>query len=172
MKKLLLCLLFASVTTSLIADCDSCDCDYTARSYLNVHPQFQSFSPEYFAGFKSDRLHAKEDGCGGAFQFVVLGGSSTKGKKLATYFLPFCEPVLTAGEDINFTTQENDFDILATDFNVYTQNGDFLSTFGIKPKQSMVGFGVHYRQAFWQMKTKAVVFGQAFPSLCFASKMI
>src|SRR5690606_3612099 len=52
-------------------------------------------------------------------------------------------------EDVT-TLQANDYDIYAPNFNVFTQNGDFLSEFSIRPKQSVVGFLVHYRQAFMQ----------------------
>ncbi len=154
MKKLLSCLLLASFTTSLFASCDSCECDATGKSYLNVHPQGQSFSPEYFSGFKSDRLHAKEDGRGGTFQFVIMGGSSTKSKDLARYFLPFCKEELKAGSQIAEAPQQNDFDIYAPNFNVFTQNDEFLSEFSIRPKQSVVGFLVHYRQSFMQNEEK------------------
>src|SRR5688572_21087411 len=89
-------LLLSSVTAQIAAgsgccrtECppdNSCDVEYTSRSYLFVRPAFLSASPEMISGFRSDRLHFREDGLHGTAEAVVFGNKSTDDHSLARYF--------------------------------------------------------------------------------------
>ncbi len=159
-KKILSYLLGLIIVSPIFADCSSCDCDATAKSYLSVRPHYQPWSPEYFAGNKSNRVRAKEGGINGTFEFAILGSKSTRSDDLARYFLPNCGTSVRAGNNIAavdrsdtddiISVGQNDFDIFAENFGVITNNDQFLSEICLKPEQSVVGFGVHYRQSFWQ----------------------
>lgn len=152
-KQLLgLLLISASIAGTVNADCnssttDSCHCEATSRSYLGIRPQGQSVSPEYLAGFRNNRLHAKEDGWGGAIQAVLFGGRTTKSKDLDRYFLPFCKEAIISSDEAPAVGVIRD--VFAEDFNIYTTGNDFKSTVSFSPRQSTVGFLLHWRQAFW-----------------------
>ena len=157
-RNYILMLLLTLVSGSLLADCcrtectvdNSCDCEITSRSYLAVRPLFQSASPEKVSGFRSDRLHAKEDGWHGTAEMAVFGSKSTNDRDLARYFFPFCKTILVAGTDGNtpiLPTSSKPLDISARNFNVFTANGTFKSEISIRPQQSVVGAGFHVRKA-------------------------
>ncbi len=162
LNKSILLLLFAVVSGSLLAtDCcrtecspdSSCDCEITSRSYLAVRPHFQSASPELISGFRSDRLHAKEDGWHGATQLAVYGSKSTNELDLARYFFPFCKTSLIVEEavfagNIPLPTSSRPMDILANNFNIFTNDVNFKSEISIRPQQSVVGAGFQLRKAF------------------------
>ena len=168
-----LILLFSLVSGSLLADCcrtecsvdSSCDCEITSRSYLATRPLFQSASPEKVSGFRSDRLHAKEDGWHGAAEFAVFGSRSSNDRDLARYFFPFCKTALIVEEFSNeapeeapnpvaLPTSSKPIDILANHFNILTVNEDFKSEISIRPRQSVVGAGFQVRKAFGMNEEK------------------
>jgi len=133
---------------------DSCDCEATSKTYLAVRPHFQSASPELVSAFRSDRMNAREDGKHGAIQFVLFGSKSTHGQDLARYFLPFCKTQLRVASADSILTQGVEADLLADNFNIFTENTQFESTFGICPQQSVFGFGIHARKGFWRNEEK------------------
>lgn len=161
MKKYLLGLWLlscASVLTTIADDCDadSCDCENISRTYLSVRPQFQSVMPEMVSGFRNDRMHAREGGCGVAKEAVLFGGKSVNSDDLARYFFPFCKTSLIADEAIGAFGGE---DLLTEHFRIYTQQGTnlpvgssqgFRSQICLAPKQSVVGLGLQARGSFWQ----------------------
>ncbi len=172
LSKSILLLLFAVVSGSLLAtDCcrtecspdSSCDCEITSRSYLAIRPHFQSASPELISGFRSDRLHAKEDGSHGAAQVAIYGSKSTNDLDLARYFFPFCKTSLIV-EEFNNTgdgsntptlpTSSQPIEILANHFNIFTVNNNFKSEISIRPQQSVVGAGFQVRKAFAMSEEK------------------
>ncbi len=164
MKRLhraILLLFFSIIGNVALADCcrtesppkDSCDCEITSRSYLAVRPLFQSASPEMISGFRSDRLHSKEDGWHGAAQAVIFGSKTTNTRDLARYFFPFCKTELVV-EEFNFDdstvvlpTSSEPIDLLANHFNISTVNHNFKSKISIRPQQSVVGAGLQVRKA-------------------------
>jgi len=121
--------------------CDPCECRVQARSTFVVRPQFQVGSPEYLAAFR-DRMHANENGHGGALRFSLFGGKSTNADRLATYFTPFCKSRLL----VKTNEDEPARDIDPQHFNVTLAEGDFQSTINFCPKISTVGLGITYRQ--------------------------
>lgn len=132
--------------------CSSCDCIGGGKTYFNVRPLYQSVSPELISDFRNDKMRMAQDGRGGAFDFVVFGGKSTKAHDLGSYFMPFCKKVLTVSEELNDFANSG-ADLLAQHFNIYTQdgtagNGGFRSTFTFCARQSAVGLGLHYKQGF------------------------
>lgn len=156
MKKYIIGLLLLSTVPSLFGDdgtgCpSSCECEITSRSFLTVRSHFHSWAPEYVSAFRYDRNHAKPDGIHGAVQFVVFGSQSTNPCDLARYFFPFCKTSLIVDERILVGLEK---DLLAEHFNIFTRRGTFRSIISIAPKQSVVGFGVHYRQSFYRNEEK------------------
>lgn len=150
MSLLSLCIIMPLFSESCFR-ADSCDQEITGRSHLSVRPQFQSMSPEYVAGFRDDRLHERFDGIRGAFQIILLGGKSVKDKDLARYFFPFGKTELIVDERINSDIKK---DLLAQNFNIYTINGNFRSRIQIRPSQTAVGLGFHYRQSIYRNDDK------------------
>jgi hypothetical protein len=164
-RSYILLVLFALVSGSALAnDCcrtecsveNSCDCEITSRSYLAVRPMFQSSSPEKVSGFRSDRLHAKEDGWHGTAEVALFGSKSTNDRELARYFFPFCKTSLIVEEfqggdggsnPVVLPTSSKPLDVLANHFNIFTVNGDFKSEISIRPSQSVVGAGFQVRKA-------------------------
>ena len=171
-------LLIAVISSNLLAtDCcrtecapdNSCDCEITSRSYLAVRPHFQSASPELISGFRSDRLHAKEDGWHGAAQLAIYGSKSTNDRDLARYFFPFCKTSLIVEEFDNeanggtnapaLPTSSRPIEIEANHFNIITLNRatlneSFKSEISIRPQQSVVGAGFQLRKAFCMNEEK------------------
>lgn len=135
----------SSCSTSSSSSCGDkhCQCPCAGKTFMTVRPMYQSARPELVAGFRNDRMVAAQDGWHGAFDFVVFGGRTTNGRRLAEYFLPFCKNDLTFSEVIG-----SDADILAQNFNIFTVNDDFASTVSFKARHSEVGLGLHYKQGF------------------------
>jgi hypothetical protein len=154
-KLLVVLLLAGSVAIMLHAGCDndSSRLEATSKTTLAIHPLFVSQSPEMVSGFRNDRNITRENGRGGAFQAVLFGSRTTNADNLARYFFPDGLESLIAAEDgpttgtTGFSIKKN---LLAQDFNVFTVNGDFMSTITIEPHQSVIGLGLHYRQSFWK----------------------
>ena len=124
---------------------NSCDVNATSRSYLDVRPLFQSVAPEMVAGFRDNRIHAREGGAHGAAQVVILGSKSTNSEDLARYFFPFGKTQLLVDEQIGALINQ---DLLAEHFNIFTVDGNFRSRITIDPEQSVVGAGFHVKQGF------------------------
>ncbi len=141
---------FSNAILAKVSRVDSCDLEATSRSFLSIHPHFQSSSPEMVSSFRSDRMHAREDGKNGTIQFVLLGSRTTNDKDLARYFFPFGKDSLVVSEQFG----QEDTDILSQHFNLFTQNQNFKSRISIKPKQSVIGLGFHYRQSFKRNEEK------------------
>ena len=127
---------------------NSCDCEITSRSFLSIPPLFQSVRPEMIAGFRSDRLHFREDGRRGAVEAVVFGSKSTNDRDLARYFFPFCKTELIVDERIGLGAPPQPQDLLAQHFNIFTLNGTFRSQISIRPETSSAGVGFYARKAF------------------------
>lgn len=144
---------------------DSCDVEYTGRTFLFERPAFLSVSPEMIAGFKSDRLHFREDGLHGTAEAVVFGNQSTNKIDLARYFFPNGKTELIVDEQINNTFPPLPQDLLAQNFNIFTVHGDFRSQISIRPETSQVGVGFYGRKAFCVNEEKGRGF---FTSLSFA----
>lgn len=139
-----------SIPCNTNSSCNSCECPNGGKTYFNVRPLYQSVSPELISGFRNDKMRAAKTG--GAFDFVIFGGKSTKANDLGSYFMPFCKNALTVNEELN-TQANGGADLLAQHFNIYTNDntagtGGFASTFAFCARQSAVGFGMHYKQGF------------------------
>ncbi|RTL06681.1 hypothetical protein EKK58_05130 [Candidatus Dependentiae bacterium] len=164
MKQYIPCLLLIGMALPIGAVTnESSDTDVSGRSYLAIQPHFHSSSPELVSGFRGDRSLARQDGWHGAMQFVLFGSRSTHHDNLARYFFPFGKTSLIASEDFksfkNSTNQvESSNDLLVGNFNIITVGGQnppgFKSRISIQPKQTIVGFGIHYRQSLWQNEEK------------------
>lgn len=153
-NNLLVLLSIGALTSSLLAEdlSESSRLEATSKTTLSIHPLFVSQSPEMVSGFRNDRNQTRENGRGGAFQAVLFGSRTTNSCDLGRYFFPDAQDSLLAAEDSDspapgFTIKKN---LLAQDFNVITNNGNFESIIKIAPKQSVIGLGLHYRQSFWK----------------------
>lgn len=154
-NNLLVLLSISVITLSLNAACDISDSslyEATSKTTLAIHPLFVSQSPEMVSGFRNDRNNTRENGRGGAFQAVLFGSRTSNSDDLARYFFPDAQESLIAAEDFptpapGFTRTKN---LLAQDFNIFTETGAFESVIKIAPEQSVIGLGLHYRQSFWK----------------------
>lgn len=170
LTKLLLCTMMLSLATSVYANncgscgscsssssscnsccnstrsCCDCECRGLSRTTFAARPQFQVCSPEYLTSFR-DRMEAREDGRGGAFQVAVFGGRSTKKGKLATFFTPFCKTKLLVSDDPTLTP-----DIDPQHFNVVlTGSQVFTSEISFCPRMTVFGIGLNYKQNLHQL---------------------
>lgn len=151
-------LVMASVVMAYMVRAEKCgvanesnDYDETGRSYLSARQLFQSQSPEMNAGFRDDRMHAREDGHGLTYQLVLFGGKSDDNDKIRRYFTPFGLSQLIVDEQIlNTITTGKTQNLLAAHFNIFTVNGDYRSVIEFHPKQTTVGLGFHFRGDVWQ----------------------
>lgn len=139
---------------------DSCDFEATSKTYIAFKPPFQPMDPEFVSGFRSMN-HAREDGIGGGFQIAFFGGKTTSKSNLARYFAPFginaAKTPIIFGADVGVQT----FNVLANHFGVLTVNSQdrsnpdqFLSEVTFKPKQTIFGVGLQWRQSFWRNEEK------------------
>lgn len=120
------------------------------KTFFTIRPLYQSVSPELISEFRNDRMHATENGIGGAWDFVIFGGKSTKDSAVGSYFMPFCQERLTVSEQLqNLDAPGTQVDLLSDHFNVFTLDGNFASEFSFSGNQSAVGLGLHYKQGFW-----------------------
>lgn len=121
-----------------------------SKTTLTVHPVFVSGTPELITSFRDNRNHIRPAGHNGAFQIALIGGQSVEKGDLARYFFPEGQEELFVAED----TPEDDFsknkNLLAQNFNIFTDDENFQSTIRIGPEQTIVGVGFHYRQLLWQ----------------------
>lgn len=99
--------------------------------------------------WRLSRIYAREDGKYGSFQIVPFGGKTGKSRRLASYFMPFCKAELLvkeAGSQSGSTASNEDRDIDATAFNIFTTDGDFESRICFRPEQTTAGVGLSWRQ--------------------------
>lgn len=151
----MIALLSLTVGIPILAGCDrneSNELEATSKTTLTVHPLFVSQQPELISGFRNDRNLTRENGWGGAFQAVLFGSQTNDGEDLAQYFLPDANTSLIAANDgpparPGFNVVKN---LLAQDFNVFTVDGTFESTISVRPQQSVIGLGLHFRQSVWK----------------------
>ena len=143
--------------------------DAYGQTFFSIRPEFETCSPEYQAGWR-DRAKARCDGRAGAFQFVPLGGQSTKSKDLMRYFSPspVDQLVVDSGalvanptppppalgtvdgsngrfpaRDINPTWFGIGFSAAQT-----TAPGRYQSILQFRPRRTVGGLGITYRQYF------------------------
>ncbi len=161
MKKILLSLLLLGSTASVFADtccpeeccpedscalrADSCECVASSQTYFNAHPHFQYHMPEHVAGFRQDRLFARDEGRGGALDVVLFGSRSTNSDDLARYFTPFCKKTLLVSED-RFSPARADID--PQHFRIISQSDPYEGRICFEARQSVIGLGFHYSQRF------------------------
>lgn len=119
----------------------SCDCKTQSHTFFSARPQYQSASPERVSLFRGDRSDARDNGWGGAFELTFFGGRSTRRDNLACFFTPFGKETLSVKEAPDATT-----DLVAQNFNIVTNGGNFESTISFAPRQSVFGLGMTYRQ--------------------------
>jgi len=130
---------------------NNCKAQTTSKTSLaNTQAPFSSVSPEMVAGFRIDRTYARQEGKNGVFQAVLFGSKSTNSKNLARYFFPHGKDVLMVAEDDLADDFNKKKDLLAQNFNIFTNDGNFRSEISIAPTQSLVGCGFHWRQSIWR----------------------
>jgi hypothetical protein len=132
----------------------SLDTEVTSRSFLAVEPNFHSCSPELVSAFRSNRTHMLEDGWHGALQIAIFGGRSRKSEDLARYFLPNGHTSLIVGEKTALPNTTNFPNILASNLGIFTVGDTLVNSISIRPKQSVIGGAIHYRQSFWRNDEK------------------
>ncbi len=127
-------------------NCDDCSCRATSKTFYTIEPVFQNSSPERLTFFRENRMMLREDGWKGALQIVPFGGKSTKGDRLARYFMPYCldEILVSEAQGVEGTT------VLANQLNIYTANGDFQSRVSFDPRHTFAGVGLNYVQKFYE----------------------
>ncbi len=136
---------FSSLVTSLVDSQHICACRAQSQSFFSIRPVYTVNSPEYLA-HNRDFYKKLDDLCyPGTIQLTALGGTSTHNDAIAKFFLPFCSTALHVTEQQTETT-----DILAQQFNIYTQNGTFDSTVEFHPRHSYAGLGINYQQRIYE----------------------
>jgi hypothetical protein len=123
--------------------------DFTSRTTYIKRPHFQSGSPERESFFRNNRL-STDIGLGGMFQVVPFGGRTTceSANEIARYFNPFNKQCLSVVEGDELESGIIQRDIDPSHFNIFTVNGNFQSVICLAPRESVVGAGFTYRQAF------------------------
>ena len=149
-------LLLSSATAQIAADCcrtecppdNSCDVEYTSRSFLATRPAFLSASPEMISGFRSDRLHFRQDGLHGTAEAVIFGNKSTDDRSLARYFFMNGKTDLIAADVSSNDFPPQPYDLFTRHFNIRTRLSTFRSQISIRPETSQAGVGLMVRKAF------------------------
>ena len=125
--------------------------DVYGHTFLSVRPEFESAFPEKTSQFR-DRAMARCDGNGGAFQFVAFGGQSVNARGLMKYFSPSGQTSLVVNSN-PATGGQSDIarDINPLNFGISYLNADgtpgtFSSVIQFRPKRSVGGLGITYRQ--------------------------
>jgi hypothetical protein len=151
-KRLLLLCLLGPATSSPVK--------FTSRSIMNIS-QVMPVDPTLYYMFNDHFTYDRDEvACNklkdkmkhmgketkSALNMVVWGGSSTNHDDMAKYLLPFGKTQLTVregyqgGTNVNVDVPGNQ-DIVAENFNITTNQGNFCSTLNFKPKQTFVGVG-------------------------------
>jgi hypothetical protein len=157
-RKLIPVLLLSSGALYADVDTGPAGGDAVSQTFLWIRPQFQTAMPEKESGF---RYRALDNECGaeGALQFVLFGGRSSRPSHLAKYFMFNNKTSLvvasdrstvlgdTTAEQILNASQGINRDINPFHFNIIPSTGSaFASTIAFSPRQSVIGFGIEYRQ--------------------------
>ena len=138
--------------------------DVYGKSYLSIRPRFELNFPERIVMFR-DKMDAREDGRGYAFEVVGFFGKTVNPTNIAKYFLPNGKDYITVGEDasdssVNRTRDVNAFHLgILTDqvlgVPVYAQEANsgytsltFESKVSFCPQQRVCGLGLAYQQRF------------------------
>ena len=164
-KNTRIALLMATAVGMAHADCGN-ETNIKGHTFFTVRPQFQSAMPEKESFFRNNRMEMREDGWGSAFQAVVFGGKSVKSRDLAAYFLPSCASssclnVMEFDEFLSpLISQDNnpDKDVEARNFNIDSIDGTFASKVCFCPKQSVIGVGLDWKQAFCRRENGCVTY--------------
>ncbi len=172
-KRLTLLLSVACLAPAAQVRAECCECDTVGRTFYTVRPLYQSASAEKITMFR-DRMDARENGKGGAFQMALFGSRSTYPEGLRAYFSPTCKNKLKVKEESpylritqNIGEQPDDtIDIIGRHFRILTVNGLakakaafppqgnpalttdplFESTICFEPRQTVFGIGLTYKQ--------------------------
>ncbi len=130
--------------------------DAYGQTFFSIRPEFETCSPEYQSGWR-DRAKARCDGRAGAFQFVPLGGQSTKSKDLMRYFSPTPVDQLVVDSNpaaVQGVTQlglERNINPVFFGIQVTAAgggNGRYQSVLQFRPRRTVGGVGITYRQYF------------------------
>lgn len=152
-RSLLLITIIGAWSLATCAKVDSEDIADTGRSFLAIRrTNFEVATPERVTGFRYEQVHAKEEGCNGAFQAVVFGSKTTNSCDLAAYFSPFGVERLRVSENTDRELVGN-FELYSPDFGVVspaTDNQFYYSTLCFSPEHSEVGVGLEVRKSFWR----------------------
>lgn len=128
--------------------------DATGLTFFTVRPLYQSAMPEKVTMFR-DRALARDCGYEGALDVTVFGGRSTRSKDLGKYFMYCFQNTLTADSNnadlarginpLHFNIQycTDDYACAA---GTLADADTFSSTIEFKPRQSVAGLGLTYRQ--------------------------
>lgn len=133
---------------------DSLDTEISGRSFLAVEPHFHSASAELVSNFRSKHTHLVDDGWHGAAQVAIFGSRSRNSEDLARYFLPNGKTSIIVGERSALPNDPLFPDIFASNIDLVTVGLNFKSRLTIKPKQSVIGGAIHYRQSFRRCEEK------------------
>jgi hypothetical protein len=141
--------------------------DAFSRSFFASPDEFfQRGHPIRETLFDAERADKKYDGIGGALEIAGYYSQSVQSDHLAKYFSPFGKVCLNVVEfklGVTDSTgaptpnQDSDYDMLAKNlearhFNIATISGTttFQSTIKLKPRQTVAGIGIAYRQTLWR----------------------
>ena len=121
--------------------------DVTGHTFYSIRPLYQSAMPEKLSHFR-DRALARDCGWGGAFDFTFFGGRTTRTKDLGEFFM-FCHKnelaVNSDGDNLLRDVNPLHFNIQYGDLDGPYQ-GSFSSEIEFRPRQSVFGFGITYKQ--------------------------
>ncbi|MBN1549319.1 hypothetical protein JW872_01515 [Candidatus Babeliales bacterium] len=160
MKKLLL-LALALIGPSIILSIDSHADEATSHTFFSIRPQYTTGSPEHLNQYR-DRMLGKKNGIWGCFQTTVFGGQTTASDRLARFFLPWHKNSIIIAEGPNPDTaaavgayyaggsqnfKDDNYDILAHNFNIISEDYNFASRITFSPKQSFIGTALNYKQS-------------------------
>ncbi len=130
--------------------------DAYGQTFFSIRPEFETCSPEYQSGWR-DRAKARCDGRAGAFQFVPLGGQSTRSKDLMRYFSPSPKDVLVVDSNpavvagVPQTGVARDINPVYFGIQVTAAGGGlgrYQSLLQFRPQRTVGGLGITYRQYF------------------------
>lgn len=126
--------------------------DSTGHTYYSVRPLYQSAMPEKVT-LTHGRALMMNDGWNGTFDFTIFGGRTTRSKKLAEFFMFGNKNALTVDSNPENLAR----DVNPIHFNIqygplgennYGEPCFFRETFDFRPRQSVTGFGITWRQYF------------------------
>jgi hypothetical protein len=120
--------------------------DATGKTFYSVRPQYQSAMPVKESLFY-DRAFAATCGWSVAIELVPFYSRTTKSKDLAKYFMYRGKTELLADNTQNYSGEENlSRDIDVRHFNIRYQGKLFRSLIQFRPRQTVAGLGITWRQ--------------------------